>query len=450
MSRHIHFVGIGGAGLSALAKLMLARGEQVSGSDLVASAVTKDLEKAGAKIFVGHAAENIAGADVVVITSAAQPINPEIIAAHSQQIPILKRREFLREVTAGYDTIAVAGSHGKTTTTALIATILSDTGQDPSAIVGGIVPEWNTNARSGSSKWFVIEADEYDYAFLGLEPEIAVVTNVDYDHPDLFPTRKTYDDAFAKFMAQTRGLLIVCGDDSNARNIANASDRTVETYGLGEKNEWRAVDVRVNDMGGTTFTVQHKGEIIGVVSLQIPGKHNVVNALAAVAVADRAGVSFDVTRATLSKFEGVKRRFQIRGQVRGAIVLEDYAHHPTELRATLSAARMRYPNASIWALFQPHTYSRTRALLDEFAGAFDEAQHVIVTEIYAAREQDDLGMSGEAIVQRMNHPDAHFVAALDDAAEYLMANVKPGDVIVTLGAGSVTQVASRLVENHDA
>lgn len=450
--RHIHFVGIGGAGLSALARVMLGRGFVVSGSDAAASAVMDELADAGAKIFVGHAAENIADADLIVVTSAAQQDNPEIVAAHLQNIPVLKRREFLREVTAGFKTIAVAGSHGKTTTSAMIATILTAAGFDPTVVIGGTIPEWKTNARAGKSDWFVIEADEYDYAFWGLEPYLAVVTNVDYDHPDLFPTRESYRNAFAQFMAQARqdGTIVACGDDAAALDLAVQSGRAVLTYGIGDGNTWRAENIQSNRRGGTDFTVLQAGNAVGKVSLQIPGTHNILNALAACAVTRYCGASYDVAWETLTKYKGVGRRFQVHGTFHGAVVIDDYAHHPTEIRATLSAARMRFPHAKIWALFQPHTFSRTRALVEEFAQAFDDADRVLVTEIYAARERDSTGLSSVSLVERMDAGKTQFVPSLTQAEELLRNELHDGDVLVTLGAGNVNQVAARLIQEDYA
>lgn len=450
--QHIHFIGISGAGLSALAQVMLGRGYAVSGSDPAApNRVTDALEKLGAKIFSGHAAKNIAGADVIVATSAAPSDNPEIVAAHYQQVPILKRREFLREVTRDNEVIAVAGSHGKTTTTAMIATILENAQFDPTVVVGGIVPTWHTNARVGTSNWFVIEADEYDYAFLGLEPKIAVVTNVDYDHPDLFPTREIYQNAFAEFLKQTRGdgEIVVCGDERTATNIADAAGKNVIHYGVGQANEWRAADIRANELGGSDFEIFYENQFVGKISLQIPGEHNVLNALGACVAAQRAGVTIGASGLTLGDFSGVGRRFQIRGMFHGATIVDDYAHHPTEIRATLRAARMRFPNARVMALFQPHTFSRTRALLDEFVNAFADADKVFIAEIYAAREKDDSGLSSRALVERMNQ-NAQYVETLEQAEEVLRAELRLGDVLLTLGAGNVNQVGEALVENEHA
>lgn len=457
--KHIHFVGISGAGLSALAQVMLGRGNVVSGSDSAApNAVTDALETLGAKIYAGHAAENITGADLVVITSAAQQDNAEIVAAHLQQIPIVKRRNFLRTVTQDNDVIAVAGSHGKTTTTAMISLILTDAGQDPTAVVGGIVPGWNTNARVGKSNWFVIEADEYDYAFMGLEPKIAVVTNIDYDHPDLFPTRETYQNAFFDFLKQTRtdGLIIVCGDEQVATEVASKTNARLVRYGLNATNDWRAVSIKVNGIGGSDFEIARQGQIVGYASLQLPGTHHILDALAAVAAASEAGVSVARAVETLGKFTGVGRRFQVRGTFNGATIVDDYAHHPTEIKASLRGARQRFPNARIFALFQPHTFSRTQALLDEFANAFGDADVVLITEIYASRERNENRLSGQAIVAqielapRMEQSNVRFIETLDAAEQLLRSELRAGDVLVTLGAGNVNVVAIRLVENGNA
>ncbi len=451
--RHVHFIGISGAGLSALAQVMLGRGYVVSGSDPAApNRVTDALEKLGAKIFSGHAAKNVAGADLIVTTSAAPEDNPEIVTAHLQHIPVLKRREFLRELTRGDDVIAIAGSHGKTTTTAMIAEILVAAGLDPTVVVGGIVPAWDSNARVGASKWFVIEADEYDYAFWGLEPQIAVLTNVDYDHPDLFPTREAYQSAFAQFLKQTRadGATVVCGDERAASDLAENARRTVIRYGFGDANEWRALKLRANSSGGTDFEIFHSNHFLTKAALQIPGEHNVLNALAAFAAAQRVGVTFDACRLTLENFSGVGRRFQIRGRFRGATLVDDYAHHPTEIRATLRAARMRFPGARILALFQPHTYSRTRALWDEFANAFGDADEILIAEIYAARETETTNLSSRALVARMDRVNARYVASLEEAEKILRMELRAGDVLLALGAGDVNRVLTSLVENEHA
>jgi UDP-N-acetylmuramate--alanine ligase len=450
--KHIHIVGIGGAGLSALAQVMLARGFTISGSDPQPNRLTDALATAGATIYSEHTAANISGADQVVITSAVRGDNPEVVAAHLQKIPVLKRREFLHEVTLGYDIIAVAGSHGKTTTTAMLALVMAEAGIDPTVVVGGTLPPWGTNARAGSSRWFVIEADEYDLAFLGLEPWVTVLTNVDYDHPDLFPTHESYQNAFEMFVKQTRrgGVVIVCGDDPTALRIARASGRTVIRYGTGHENEWQISQFERNEDGETRFVLHESGRRVGSIVLRVPGEHNVLNAVAVVAAAEQAGVEFETAKRSLEEFEGVERRFQVRGTYNGAVVIDDYAHHPTEIRATLRAARQRYPTARIWAMFQPHTYSRTQALAAEFADAFGDADRVVISEIYAAREQNTAGASALELVKRMDQAKVVFVAGLEEGTKYLRRNVRPGDVVMTLGAGNVNRVADKLSENSNA
>ncbi len=445
--RHLHFVGIGGAGLSALAAIMLARGEVVSGSDLDRNQAVRELADKGATIYLGHAPEHVTGADLVVVTSAAQPDNPELVAARERGIPIRDRREFLGEVTEGYETIAIAGSHGKTTTTALIALMLTAAGLDPTVVVGGMIPEWNGNARAGGSRWFVIEADEYGFAFLGLAPRIAVLTNVDYDHPDQFPTPQAYQDAFADFLARVRpgGSVIVCGDEPVARELAQTSGRMVVDYGMGETNQWRAEEIQTLPGGGSRFLVRNGAERLGTVELQLAGTHNVLNALAALAAAARAGVRFDAAKGAVAGFRGVGRRLEVRGTYRGAILIDDYAHHPTEIRATLRAARERYPGKRIWAVFQPHTFSRTRALLPAFASAFGDADQLLVTEIYGARERDASGLSASELVRQVREPRAEFLPSLAAVSEYLRTRIGDGDVVLVLGAGDVNQVIQQLL-----
>jgi UDP-N-acetylmuramate--alanine ligase len=448
-ARHVHMVGIGGIGLSALARILLARGYRVSGSDIAPSRIIDELAAAGAQISLRHRAENLsADTDLVVTTSAVSGENPELRAAQVRGIRVVKRREFLKELTAGYRTIAIAGSHGKTTTTALVALMLTRAGYDPTVVVGGMVPEFGSNARAGRGDYFVIEADEYDYAFLGLDPYIAVVTNVDYDHPDLFPTRAEYRQAFVELARRVRpdGMLIVCGEDAGANSIATGVNSRVIHYGFTEGAGWRAVDVRLNESGGSEWTVWRQGRVLGTLSTRVPGRHNILNALAAAAAADGVGIGLETIQGVLAEYRGVGRRFQILGQAGGVTLVDDYAHHPSEIRATLAAVRERFGRRHVWAVFQPHTFTRTRALLDEFASAFDEADSVIVTEIYAAREHDTLGLSGMDIIARMHHRDARFISTLDGVVDYLGRRVDAGSIVIALGAGDVYQVGQRLAE----
>ena len=441
MPQRVHLVGIGGIGLSAIARILLARGVQVSGSDRFASPITDELARLGAKIFIGHHAENVGEVDLVLITSAVHDDNPEIIEARRRGIRVERRYDFFPQLTAGKKTIAIAGTHGKTTTTGMIGMILTNAGFDPDAIVGGIVPEWNSNARAGNGEYFVIEADEYDRAFLGLRPNIAVVTSIELDHPDIYRDVNEVVHAFQQFLAQVPddGLIIGWGDAARIVALLRRDVATVR-YGLDAGNDWRATNLEPNDRGGSNFVVWRGDARVGEFELTIPGSHNVLNALAAMVVAHHVGVPGSVVRDTLKNFRGIARRFEVKGTFGGVTIIDDYAHHPTEIRATLAAARARYGNRNIWAVFQPHTYSRTRALLNEFAESFAEADHVIVTEIYAARETNESGLSGAHIVAQANHRDARFIARLEACAEFLSSRLHAGDVLITLGAGDVNRV----------
>ena len=451
----VHFIGIGGIGLSAIAKILLEEGYRVSGSDLQLSPLTANLEALGASIYKGHAAGNVGPADLVIMSSAIRPDNPEVVAARQRGIPVIKRDQMLGRMMEGRYGIAVAGTHGKTTTTALIAWLLTQAGLDPTFIVGGVVENLGTNAQAGQGEHFVIEADEYDYTFLGLKPRLAVVTVIEMDHPDCFRDLDEVTDAFIKFVSLVPedGSVVGCGDEDRVRAVIEelaGSEREegkpqVVTYGLGAGVDWQAVEIRANEVGGSDFVALKERQPVGAFGLQLPGLHNVKNALAAIAVADHLGLDLAGVGTALREFRGTKRRFEHKGTAGGMIVIDDYAHHPTEIRATLAAARGRYPDSEIWAVFQPHTYSRTRALLTEFAASFGDADHVIVVDIYPAREYDDLGVSAADIVSRMTHPDARHIATLDDAADYLLRHLKVGDVLITLGAGDGYLVGERVL-----
>jgi UDP-N-acetylmuramate--alanine ligase len=434
----VHLVGIGGIGLSAIAKVLLEEGHRVSGSDLKLSSITDALADMGAAIYQGHRAENVGDADVVILSSAIPADNPEAAAARARGVPVVKRDWMLGHMMEGRFGIAVAGSHGKTTITAMIALSLAEAGLDPTFIVGGVLENLGTNAKAGRGEHFVVEADEYDHTFLGLRPRIAVVTNIEMDHPDCYPELDDLVKAFRQFvdLVPAQGCVIGCGDEERVRRVlAGEQGRDVVTYGLGEGVDWRAVDIRSNELGGSDFVALNEGQPVGEFTLRIPGLHNVQNALAVLIVAHRLGLELAGVRETLRSFRGVQRRFELKGEVGGIVVIDDYAHHPTQIQTTLRAARERYPERTIWAVFQPHTYSRTKALLDEFAASFADADHVIVTDIYAAREFDDLGVSAVDIVVRMKHPDARYIPGLDEAADRLSDYLKPGHVLITLGAG---------------
>ncbi len=447
--RRVHLIGIGGIGLSAIARVLLARGDRVSGSDMHPSPITEELARLGAEIYIGHRAANLGDADLVLVTSAAPPDNPEVIEARRRGIRIVKRYDFFPELTAGKKTIAIAGTHGKTTTTGMIATILTNAGLDPTAIIGGIIPELGGNARAGSGEYFVVEADEYDRAFLGLSPTIAIVTSIEMDHPDIYRDLDAVAEAFHQFIARvpSDGVIIAWGDGERVqKEIEEIRGTKVVRYGLGARNDWRATDVMANARGGSDFTAWRGDECLGKFSLSVPGRHNVLNALAALVAADSVGVAMPSARETLAKFEGAARRFQVKGQARGITIVDDYAHHPSEIRATLSAARERYPERAIWAVFQPHTYSRTRALLDEFANAFSDADHIVVIRVFAARERESMEVSGAQIVARMKHRDSRFIATKEECEQYLAARLDDGDVLITLGAGDVYKIGEQMLE----
>ena len=447
---HIHLVGVGGAGLSAIARVLLERGYRVSGSDLAPGRFSTPLVELGAAIYAGHAATQVTGADLVLASSAIPTGNIELSEARRQGIPVVKRPEFLGWLTAGHQTIAVAGTHGKTTTTAMIAWVLSEAGHDPSYIIGGVLPELRGNAHAGEGPHFVIEADEYDRTFLGLNPAMAVITNVEWDHVDCYPVPGDCAMAFRSFADRVHadGLLVVSAEDLIAADIGKsrrALGAPVVSYGLAADSDWQARRLRPNSRGGSDYTAWRKGRRLGTISLQIPGQHNVLNSLAALAVADGLGIPFAETTSALSGVSGAERRFQCKGTSWGVTVVDDYAHHPTEIRATLSAARERFAGHSVWAVFQPHTYSRTKALLHEFASSFADADHVIVTAIYAARERDTLGISAVELSEGLAHADARYIGGLEEAADFLLQRLVPGDVLITMGAGDGFKVGEHVL-----
>ncbi len=459
-ARHIHFIGIGGSGLSALATVLLERGLAVSGSDRQASALLARLEQAGARIAIGHRAENVAGVDLVVRSSAVQPDNVEVQAALAAGLPVLRREEFLAQVIAGQQAIAVAGTHGKTTTTAMLAWLLTALGQDPSYVIGGVAANLGANAHAGAGNWFVIEADEYDRMFLGLQPFIAIVTNVEHDHPDCYPTPAEYAAAFRQFVGQVQpgGLALACVDDPGAAALLDDLRRqgpAALAYGLGAAAQLKAEDPRSNPAGGFTFDVSlEQRPLLSDVSLQVPGLHNVRNALAALGAAQRLGLPLDPAAEALGRFRGTGRRFETRGEPGGVLLIDDYAHHPTEIRATLDAARARYPSRRIWAVWQPHTYSRLRALFDEFTTAFDAADCVLVTDVYAAREAPPAdGFSAANIVGALNIRRspvgrcAHGPLSVAEARAWLRQALQPGDVALVLSAGDADQITAGLLED---
>lgn len=439
-TKHIHFVGIAGIGLSAIARVLLAEGYVISGSDMQSGSNAESLAALGISVHMGHRAENVHGADLVIVSSAVKGDNPEVLAAQAAGIPVVKRDAILGEMMEQKTGIAVAGTHGKTTTSAWIAFVLTELGLDPTFIVGGILRDQGTNARRGSGNCFVIEADEYDRMFLGLRPTIEVVTVIELDHPDCYPDVEAMEAAFRSFVGllPAGGTLIGCADEPRVLRLLNERDLSPKarrvTYGL-ERGDWRAESIRANQLGGSDFSVRLRGKEVGACSIAVPGRHNVFNCLAVLAVAHSLGLDMRRVLECLPRFHGVERRFELKGLAGGVTVIDDYAHHPTEIRATLAAVRQRFGASKLWVFFQPHTYSRTKALMHELAASFDSADHVLVGEVYAAREKDNLGVSGRDIVRCMSHPDARFVASLEEAARVVCGELKAGEVLVTLGAG---------------
>ena len=451
----IHVIGIGGAGMSAIARVLLGRGFRVSGSDKQSNSQTTALAAEGVTVFAGHAAEHIDGAELVVISSAVPPTNPEWAAAEARGLPVLKRGDLLGALMQGAVGIAVAGSHGKTTTTGMIAHILLECGLDPTVILGGTLPELGGNGRFGQGPHFVIEADEYDYMFLGLQPDVAVITNIEHDHPDLFPTAESYRAAFGRFAAllPAGGRLVICTDDPGAAELLaeiQPGSLVTTTYGLGDtggsRPEVRALDTRPNQAGGSDFVVEIGGQTVGLARTRVPGLHNVRNALAALVVALDLQIDFAQACRALAGFGGVQRRFQLVGEVGGVTIIDDYAHHPTEIRATLAAARQRYPGRRLWAVWQPHTFSRTRLLIDEFAGSFAQADRVVALDIYGSREAADPSITTAAVIARMGHPNAVHVGDRRAAADYLLERLHPDDVVLTLGAGDGDAIGQWVLE----
>lgn len=445
-----HFVGIGGTGLSAIARVLLERGIPVSGSDHEDSSALQGLRAAGAQVHVGHAAANVNGALRVIRSSAIGDDNIEVQTARAKGVPVLKRSEILGELLADQQVIAVAGSHGKTTTTAMIAWMLTALNQRPGFIIGSTATNLGANAAAGAGRLFVIEADEYDYMFLGLAPQIAVVTNVEYDHPDLFPTRRDFRSAFEQFVERLKpdGVLIGNREDGGASALldyAKGKGLAVRSFAHGHSRADYSVLNLDEAEQGFAFTVLRGKERLAEINLNVPGLHNAMNALAALVVADVLGLSVAEAAMALGDFRGTARRFDVRGEAGGVIVVDDYAHHPTEIRSTLAAARARFRGRRLVAVWQPHTFSRTLALQSDFVSSFGEADYVLVTDVYAARERRPAGFDMQPIVDSI--PGAIFANDLEVAQAKLAAALKPGDVLIVMSAGDAITLSERVYQN---
>jgi UDP-N-acetylmuramate--alanine ligase len=449
--QHIHFIGIGGIGMSGIAEVLANLGFRVSGSDLKKSEVTAHLEELGVEVNEGHAAENVGDAHVVVRSTAVRDDNPEIVEARRRSVPLIPRAEMLAELMRMKPhTVAVAGSHGKTTTTSMVATVLGHAKLDPTFVVGGIVRSYRSNARLGKSDLMVVEADESDRSFLMLTPTIAVVTNIDREHMDYYHDMDDVRKCFADFVNKVPfyGAAVLCLDDPHVQAVIPRVERRRVTYGLSAQADISAHEISYDQSFGSSFTVWRGMDVLGRASLRVPGKHNVYNSLAAIAVGLELEVPFDLITQALAEFSGADRRFQFRGEAAGVTVVDDYGHHPTEIKATLSAARIGAPNRRIVVLFQPHRYSRTHDLMQEFASAFNNADVLFVTDIYAASETPIDGVNAEVLTERIKsygHKNADYIGPLENAAEALRENVREGDLVITLGAGSVHRAGDQLL-----
>ncbi len=447
--KHFHFVGIGGARLSSLAKLYHDRGYIISGSDCQQSKVTRNLAELGIRVEVGHHPSNIEGADLVIYTNAVGNENPEVLEAQKRQIPVMEGAallgQLMKDVGKG---IAIAGTHGKTTTSAMTALILTEAGIDPTVSIGGEVPAFGGNHRSGKSEYMVVEACEFKRSFLELRPTIELITNIDWDHPDCFPTIQDVIKTFADFvnLLPQNGLLLAWGDDPNALALAKTYPGKTITFGYQPQFDWELTDIRPEPPLGIAAQIRYRGRAQGVLRLAVPGRHNLQNAMGAVALAVELGVSLQQALDTVSRFAGVHRRFEIKGNVRDALVVDDYAHHPGAVRTTLAAARQVF-DGRIWCVFQPHLFSRTKYLLHEFAQSFANADVVVLADIYPARETDPGDISSAMLAQETakHHPDVRYIGSLDQTYQYLLQAIQPGDLVITMGAGDIWKVGERLI-----
>ncbi len=453
--KKVHFIGIGGAGMSGLAEVLRERGLGVSGSDIRESRITERLKSRGVVIYPGHREENLGEADLVVFSSAIPAGNPELKAARKRSISLLSRGEMLAELMKEKKGIAIAGTHGKTTTTSMVALILEEAAFDPTIIIGGEVNDMGGGAKSGQGEYLVAEADESDGSFLKLSPELAVVTNIEADHLDYYSNLEAIINAFEKFVKNIspKGILIFGSDCPNVRKGWDRSKLEIETltYGLEEKADLRAEHLCL-EKSGSRYEVFYYGCRLGEVRLPLPGKHNVCNSLAALGVGLKVGVDFSGMCSCLEKFPGVEKRFEIKGHLQDIVIVDDYAHHPTEIRATLEGARSK-KRERIITIFQPHRYSRVRFLKEELASAFQETDVLVLTEIYAAGEKPLAGVSGQALfeaVRRRGQKEVLFIPDKSRIADYLMPILRPGDMVITMGAGDIGTVAEEIIERLKA
>ncbi|MCH5352576.1 MAG: UDP-N-acetylmuramate--L-alanine ligase [Acutalibacter sp.] len=446
--KKLHFVGIGGSGMCPMAEILHHKGYELTGSDLNESDTLDRIRSYGIPVTMGHKAENIGDAEVVVYTAACKQDNPELVAARERGIPTLERSVMLGILTEKFPfSIAVSGTHGKTTTTGMLTQILIEDGKDPSAIIGGKLPLIGGNGRVGKSDCIVVEACEYVDTFLQLHPAVSVILNIDADHLDYFKTVDNIVKSFHQFSTQTSQMIVVNGDDARTmESVSSLTGQKIVTFGLSDKNDYYPAELNEEDTACEDFTLMHKGEALGRVNLIVPGEHNMLNALAAAAAAHSVGAKPEAICRALGKFSGVHRRFEILGKFDGVTVADDFAHHPTELTAVLSSA-MRMGYRQVWAVFQPHTYSRTYNLLEDFAKALSIPDHLVMTEILAVRETNTYNIHTADLAAKI--PGSVWFQSFDEIADYVMAHAGPGDLILTLGGGDIYKCANLIVKKYE-
>ena len=449
--KKVHMVGIGGVSMSGIAEILVNFGFQVTGSNNVETETTKKLEKAGIKVSIGHNEKNIIDQDVVVYSAAIKQDNPELVAAKSKNIPIIERANFLGELTRCYkDTITISGTHGKSTTTSMVSLCFLEALKDPSIQVGADIKQLDGNYKVGNSEYFIIEACEYVESFLKFSPKSEIILNIDNDHLDYFKNFENIKNAFVKYvkLLPDDGLLVVNGDDKNALDLIKYTNATSITYGISNKNtDFFAVNIVFDNNGFPEFDVYAKGEFYGRIKLSIPGMHNVLNALACIALCDYYGIKLDSIQKALLSFTGANRRFEFKGTVNGANIYDDYGHHPTEIVATAKALMNKKYNKS-WVVFQPHTYSRTKNLMDDFAKALLNFDNIIILDIYAAREKNTYGVTSKDLADKICSlgKDALYIPDFNDCVKYLKENIHENDIIITQGAGTVTEIGPMLLK----
>lgn len=449
--RHIHFIGIGGISMSGLAEILLEKGYIVSGSDLRKSDITERLVKKGAKIYIGHNAKNIQNAQLVVYTAAVGKDNPEFVAARENSIPLLDRATFLGQLMKTYPfAVGVSGTHGKTTTTSMLSVVMEQANLDPTILVGGQVDEIGGNVRTGNSEYFLTEACEYVESFLKFHPYIAIILNIDEDHLDYF---RDIDHIYESFLKYSRlvpedGFVIGCIDDPRVEKLMQEAGRNTISFGIDKKANWMAHSISYDDNGCPTFTPSYNGQDMNPIHLKLPGKHNIYNALAAYAAGYALGVDENIISKALAMYNGTHRRFEVKGIIDGITVIDDYAHHPNEIKATIATID-NMPHNRVWCIFQPHTYTRTKKLFDRFVDAFDGVDRLIITDIYAAREKDTGEIHSRDLVSaiRGKDQDAIYISEFEDILKYLLKNVHPGDLVVTMGAGDVYRIGDSFLKN---